>query len=125
MAEGARERSDSLLTIDELALSTGLTVRTTRYYASLGLLPTPVRRGRMAYYGPGHLARLHLIRALQDHGLRDGLTASRALGYAQVLRFLAGECTEDEARDVDTWADVEAVRSGGCGAGPTFGNVGP
>ena len=57
-----------LLTIDELALSTGLTVRTTRYYASLGLLPPPVRRGRMAYYGPAHLGRLGLIRALQDHG---------------------------------------------------------
>ena len=57
-----------LLTIDELAMSTGLTVRTTRYYASLGLLPPPVRRGRMAYYGPTHLGRLGLIRALQDHG---------------------------------------------------------
>jgi DNA-binding transcriptional MerR regulator len=57
-----------LLTIDELALRTGLTVRTTRYYASLGLLPPPVRRGRMAYYGPAHLGRLGLIRALQDHG---------------------------------------------------------
>jgi DNA-binding transcriptional MerR regulator len=68
MASPAHESGDTLLTIDELALSTGLTVRTTRYYASLGLLPTPVRKGRMAYYGPGHLARLHLIRALQDHG---------------------------------------------------------
>ena len=67
MAETAHE-VEPLLTIDELALSTGLTVRTTRYYASLGLLPTPVRRGRMAYYGQSHLARLHLIRALQDHG---------------------------------------------------------
>lgn len=57
-----------LLTVDELALATGLTVRTTRYYASLGLLPAPVRRGRMAYYGPSHLARLELVRALQDHG---------------------------------------------------------
>ena len=57
-----------LLTIDELAVSTGMTVRTTRYYASLGLLPPPVRRGRMAYYGPEHLARLELVRALQDHG---------------------------------------------------------
>lgn len=57
-----------LLTIDELALSTGLTVRTTRYYASLGLLPAPVRRGRMAYYGQEHLARLQLVRALQEHG---------------------------------------------------------
>jgi len=31
-------------------------------------------------------------------GLRGGRTASRALGYRQVLSFLAGECTEDEAR---------------------------
>ena len=59
---------EELLTIDELAMSTGLTVRTTRYYASLGLLPAPIRRGRMAYYGAEHLARLQLIRALQEHG---------------------------------------------------------
>lgn len=39
------------------------------------------------------------VRGLVDEGLRDGLTASRALGYAQVLAFLAGECTEAEARD--------------------------
>src|SRR3954471_10958661 len=57
-----------LLTVDELAVSTGLTVRTTRYYASLGLLPPPVRRGRVALYGPTHRARLELVRALQDHG---------------------------------------------------------
>lgn len=38
------------------------------------------------------------VRGLQAAGLRSGRTASRALGYAQVLRFLAGECTEDEAR---------------------------
>jgi tRNA dimethylallyltransferase len=30
-------------------------------------------------------------------GLREGRTASRALGYAQVLRFLDGELTEEEA----------------------------
>ncbi|GHF52826.1 tRNA (adenosine(37)-N6)-dimethylallyltransferase MiaA [Streptomyces morookaense] len=38
------------------------------------------------------------VRALEHVGLREGLTASRALGYQQVLAFLAGECTEDEAR---------------------------
>jgi DNA-binding transcriptional MerR regulator len=57
-----------LLTIDELATAVGLTVRTTRYYASLGLVPPPVRRGRMAYYDAVHRARLELVRALQDHG---------------------------------------------------------
>ncbi|RFS85624.1 tRNA (adenosine(37)-N6)-dimethylallyltransferase MiaA [Actinomadura spongiicola] len=39
------------------------------------------------------------VRELEKHGLRDGLTAGRALGYAQVLRFLSGECTQEEARD--------------------------
>jgi tRNA dimethylallyltransferase len=38
------------------------------------------------------------VAALERAGLREGRTASRALGYAQVLRFLAGECTQDEAR---------------------------
>lgn len=36
---------------------------------------------------------------LETRGLREGRTASRALGYAQVLQFLAGECTEQEARE--------------------------
>src|SRR6266508_2720905 len=39
------------------------------------------------------------VRELEKAGLRDGLTASRALGYAQVLRFLAGEWTEEVARE--------------------------
>ena len=59
---------DELYTVDELAAATGMTVRTTRYYAGLGLLPAPTRRGRMAYYTEEHRARLELIRALQDHG---------------------------------------------------------
>jgi tRNA dimethylallyltransferase len=46
------------------------------------------------------------VRALERAGLREGRTASRALGYAQVLRFLAGDCTEEEAR-LDT---VRATR---------------
>ncbi len=38
------------------------------------------------------------VRALEAQGLREGRTASRALGYQQVLAALAGECTEAEAR---------------------------
>jgi tRNA dimethylallyltransferase len=37
------------------------------------------------------------VRRLEREGLRDGFTASRALGYAQVLGFLAGDWTEDAA----------------------------
>lgn len=38
------------------------------------------------------------VRALEAEGLREGRTASRALGYQQVLAALAGECTDQEAR---------------------------
>jgi tRNA dimethylallyltransferase len=38
------------------------------------------------------------VQQLAAAGLRDGLTASRALGYRQVLAFLAGEISEDQAR---------------------------
>lgn len=68
MSAQADPGSDGLLTIDELAAAVGLTVRNTRYYASLGLVPPPVRRGRLAYYDAGHRARLELVRALQEHG---------------------------------------------------------
>jgi tRNA dimethylallyltransferase len=37
------------------------------------------------------------VRLLAAQGLRDGRTASRALGYQQLLRYLDGECTLDEA----------------------------
>jgi tRNA dimethylallyltransferase len=37
------------------------------------------------------------VRGLAGAGLREGKTASRALGYAQVLRFLAGDWSHEEA----------------------------
>jgi tRNA dimethylallyltransferase len=37
------------------------------------------------------------VRGLAAAGLRDGRTASRALGYAQVLGFLDGQWSEEEA----------------------------
>jgi DNA-binding transcriptional MerR regulator len=59
---------ETLLPIDELATRTGTTVRTIRFYAAKGLLPPPIRRGRVAYYGPVHRQRLDLVRELQEHG---------------------------------------------------------
>ena len=37
------------------------------------------------------------VRGLLETGLREGRTASRALGYAQVIRFLDGEWSEEQA----------------------------
>jgi tRNA dimethylallyltransferase len=39
------------------------------------------------------------VRGLVDQGLRQGRTASRALGYSQILAHLDGDLTEDEARE--------------------------
>jgi tRNA dimethylallyltransferase len=39
------------------------------------------------------------VEGLLDLGLRDGVTASRAIGYAQVLDVLAGEYDIDHARE--------------------------
>ena len=39
------------------------------------------------------------VRRLADRGLRAGRTANRALGYQQVLDFLDGELTEEEAKE--------------------------
>ena len=38
------------------------------------------------------------VRRLEARGLREGATSVKAIGYRQVLQFLDGELTEDEAR---------------------------
>ena len=50
------------------------------------------------------------VAGLEQAGLREGKTASRALGYAQVLRHLAGECTLAEARAQTALATRRFVR---------------
>jgi DNA-binding transcriptional MerR regulator len=56
------------LTVEDLAREAGVPVSTVRLYQSRGLLPAPERRGRVAFYGAGHLARMHLIGRLQEDG---------------------------------------------------------
>jgi len=50
------------------------------------------------------------VRGLVDVGLREGRTASRALGYAQVLRHLDGDLTDDEAAAQTVLATKRFVR---------------
>ncbi|GAA1855178.1 tRNA (adenosine(37)-N6)-dimethylallyltransferase MiaA [Asanoa iriomotensis] len=49
-------------------------------------------------------------RSLVSQGLRSGRTASRALGYQQVLAFLAGDSGEQEAHDETIRATRRFVR---------------
>lgn len=50
------------------------------------------------------------VRELERRGLRDGQTASRAVGYVQVLRMLAGERDEATAREETARATRRLVR---------------
>ncbi|PTM86021.1 MULTISPECIES: MerR family transcriptional regulator [unclassified Streptomyces] len=76
-----------LFTIGELARSTGLTVRTIRYWSDEGVL-TPVTRSAGGYrlYDAGSAARLELIRTLRELGL----------GLDDVRKVLAGDRTVAE-----------------------------
>lgn len=64
------EAATNELTIDELSAAARVPSRTIRFYQSRGALMPPEIRGRVAYYGPAHVARLELIAQLQDRGLR-------------------------------------------------------
>jgi DNA-binding transcriptional MerR regulator len=65
------------LTIAELAARTGISVRTIRFYAGMGLIAAPAVRGRLGLYDERHVARLELVRDLQ--GL--GFTLAAIEGY--------------------------------------------
>jgi DNA-binding transcriptional MerR regulator len=56
------------LTIDEVARRVGMTARNVRAHQSRGLIEPPILKGRTGYYGPEHVARLEMIRDLQDQG---------------------------------------------------------
>ena len=89
---GAAEPSE--WTVDGLARRADLPVRTIREYQTIGLLPSPRRRGRIALYGAAHLARIQLIGRLQQRGYslrgihdlleswRDGADLSDVLGLS-------------------------------------------
>src|SRR6185437_14127717 len=50
------------------------------------------------------------VRGLLDHGLRDGRTAGGALGYRQIMLWLDGESTEEQARSETVRATRRFVR---------------
>ncbi|NEB21781.1 MULTISPECIES: MerR family transcriptional regulator [Streptomyces] len=73
-----------LMTIGELARTTGLPVRTIRYWSDEGALPPQARSaGGYRLYDAASAARLELIRTLRELGL----------GLDAVRRVLAGEAT--------------------------------
>ena len=91
-------------TIDELAHEFQVPVSTLRMYQHRGLLPPPVRRGRIGYYGGDHRARLRLVGELQERGfslagikeLLDGWESGRSLDDVLGLGDGAGVWEREE-----------------------------
>jgi DNA-binding transcriptional MerR regulator len=88
--------------VEQLAASCDVSVDTVRFYQSRGLLPQPVREGRVAWYDDDHADRIRRIRALQAKGLT----------LAAIARVLSGEM---DARDADLAAAVAVARGDGDG----------
>ncbi|MET7386619.1 MerR family transcriptional regulator [Streptomyces sp. NPDC005529] len=88
-----------LLTIGALSRSTGLSVRTIRYWSDEGALP-PVARSSGGYrlYDAGSVARLELVRTLRELGL--GLDDVRAVlaGGTTVAEVAAAHVTALDAQ---------------------------
>ena len=100
-------RPPALMTLDELTQRVGMSVRNIRFYTTKHLVPPPERRGRCGYYSADHVARLELVRELQEHGftlaaikgyvdrIPDDATPSDIALHLSLLAPVPGE------RDVD------------------------
>ena len=85
--------------VEQLASACDISVDTVRYYQTLGLLPPPVREGRVAWYGAEHAERIREIRSLQSKGLT----------LAAIRRVVQGELGP---ADADLAAAVASARGG-------------
>lgn len=101
---------EGLMTIEQLASQADTATSTVRMYQTRGLLPPPVRRGRIGYYGQGHLSRLHLIADLQEQGF--SLASIKRLTEA----WESGRSLDDvlglETQVASVWAGDEPIRLG-------------
>ncbi len=86
-------KDERRLTIEELAESIGVSVRTVRFYITEGLIPGPGSRGKGATYGEEHLAKLALVRRLADRRvpLSDIREQVSRLSLAEVRDLLEEE----------------------------------
>ena len=109
MAAPSLPDQGGLLTIDQLAERTGITVRNIRYYAGRGLLPPPQLRGRTGLYGPDHLARLELVSELSALGFTlsaieshlERLPVSAGAADLALQRVLLTPWVPEEIEEVD------------------------
>lgn len=102
--------SQEVYRIEELAETSGVSIRNIRYYTAEGLLPPPDARGRYALYTEEHVQRLRLIQQWKEaffplEIIRARLQELTALQVAELQSEHLGEDEErqgEKARQIDT-----------------------
>ena len=84
-------RDERQYTLQELAGTAGVSIRTIRYYIGEGLLPAPAGAGPQSHYTESHAQRLRAISLLKD----------RYLPLKEIRRELAGLDEAEIARLID------------------------
>jgi len=103
--------------VEQLAAACDVSVDTVRYYQSRGLVPPPVREGRVAWYEESHAERIREVRALRGKGLTLA-AISRVLGdglerpdadLAAAVSAARGETDPDELLSLEDFASRSGV----------------
>jgi DNA-binding transcriptional MerR regulator len=103
--------------VEQLAAECDVSVDTVRYYQSRGLLPAPVREGRVAWYAEEHARRIQEVRRLQRRGLtlaaiKRALDSSLAPPDADLVAAVAearGERDETELLTLEAFSKRSGV----------------
>jgi len=103
--------------VEQLAAVCDVSVDTIRYYQTRGLVPAPMREGRVAWYDERHLERIGEVRELRRRGLTlaaiervlgDGLDPADA-DLAVAVTAARGEAHEDELLSLEGFANRSGV----------------
>src|SRR5688572_32551653 len=103
--------------VEQLATACEVSVDTVRYYQAKGLLPQPDKEGRVAWYRPEHVDRIHEIRSLQRQGLTltairrvvDGELSLADAGLAAAVASERADPIDGEALSLDAFSSSICV----------------
>lgn len=123
--------------VEQLAAACDVSVDTVRYYQSRGLLPSPEREGRVAWYRAEHADRIREVRSLQRRGLtlaaiKRALDGDRAdADLAVAVAVARGDAEERELLSLEEFSAqsgvpaslIQAVERAGIKLGRTVGGA--
>lgn len=92
--------------IDDLARLAGTTTRNIRVYRDRGLLPPPLRVGRIALFNDTHLTRLRLITSMLDRGYNIAHVREMLSAWEEGKNL--GDVLGLESAIVGTWTTEKA-----------------